>query len=152
MTEKDTTNVDIHRSASIIDENSLISTNHGEKDTFVVYDGQIGIGGSRITHGNAAWNTNLYYPETKDDKKVQVDDGGQLFDNGEEIVVHPYFTESTRPKMIWEAIISDEDYDLAKIRKEIRRNTGQLLANITGRNVLAQHKDGTEDRFLPQEL
>jgi len=142
----------MHRSASIIDKNSLISTNHREMDTFVVYDGQIAVGGSRITHGNAALNTNLYYPETKDDRKVQVDDGGQLFDNGEEIVIHSYFTKSTRPKMISEAIISDEDYDLAEIRKQIRRNTGQLLANITERNVLAQHEDSTEDRFLPQEL
>jgi hypothetical protein len=139
----------IHRAATIIDRNSLISSWPSEEDTFVVCNGQIAIGGSRITHASVALNNNLHYQLTERSDSPIVDDGGQIYDDGNELVIGSYFTSSTTPKLIVEAR-RDENIDMAEVKKQIRKNTGQLFANITGRTVVVKHKDNTEDKFFPQ--
>lgn len=138
----------INRAATIINRGSLISTWSWEQDTFIVYNGNVAIGGSRISHSSAALNTGLHY-ERKHRNEIIVDDGGQIFDDGENLVICSYFTDSTTPKLIKEAY-ADDMVDMEDVKKIIRRNTGQLFATITGRNVVVKHKDNTEDKFFPQ--
>jgi len=87
-----------------------------------------------------------------------VDDGGQIYDNGDVLVIPDYFTESTRPKLLWEAAWRhtedqfegiESEIDINEVRKNTRRNTGTLIAKITGRRVLVKHSDDTDDLLSP---
>lgn len=143
----------IRRAAEIMDKNSPISTYPTEEDTFVVFDGRIAIGGSRITHESAAVSNRLFDPKIEYFDKLIVDDGGQIHDNGNDLVIGCYFTESTMPRLIVEAIKRDGSINMNtvnNVKKQIRTNTGQLFADITGRTVITMHDDGTKSRFLPK--
>ena len=152
---------DIERPAQILTGDGQITTDEFEKDTFVVYNGQVAVGGSRLSHGTIVFNLNFCYPGTKDEYKPTVDDGGQIYDSGDALIIPDYFTQSTRPKLLWEAAWKhtedqsegiESEIDLDEVKKTVRRNTGTLIANITGRKVIVKHSDNTEDLLLPNTV
>jgi hypothetical protein len=119
----------IRRPATILDKNSPISTDSFEKDTFVAYQGKVAVGGSRINHEDAALKNRLFYPETQDDIKLQVDDGGVIFDDGKKLVIPPYITSGTRPKRLYEAIINEESPDLRAVIDEEKKKLEGIQVN-----------------------
>lgn len=149
---------DMRRAANILTGDGQITTDKFEQDTFVVYNGQVAVGGSRLSHSTIVFNLNFCYPGTKDEYKPTVDDGGQIYDNGDALIIPDYFTSSTRPKLLWDAAWKhteeqsegiESEINLDEVRKIVRKNTGTLVANITGRKVIVKHSDKTEDILLP---
>lgn len=139
-------NLDIHRAAIIITSDAEISDDMFEKDVFVRLGEKVGLGGSRITHDRAALQTNLIYPGTGKGDKPVVDDGGIVYDDGKTLIIPSYFTSSTRPKLIQEEYLKEEP-NIPDVKKEIRRKTGRVFSNITGRKVIVEHADDSQESF-----
>lgn len=149
MSENISGEKDMFRNSEILTGDAQITTNPREADTFVVYAGKVAVGGSRLSHSKIAWSKNLYYPSSKDDRKKVVDDGGQIYDDGEVLVIPPYITKSTWAKKfkdaIWAEMTGEEDIDLAAVKKDMRKETASVISNITGRKVKIEHDGGTSE-------
>lgn len=130
---------------AILERKTEIPADRGKEAIFIRYDGQIGVGESKLAHDQLALKHELYYPDSRGRGALQVDDGGVIKDDGEKLIITEYFTTTTMPKAIPEGL--KEKRDLWDIRKEIRQETGALIAKITGRKVEVHHSDETVDIF-----
>lgn len=147
------------RPPTLLEKETALTRHSDEEDVFVSYHGRVATAGRNAQHHDVAEQTNLHYHGEKGATLV-VDDGGHIYDDGDKLVIRSYFTQSTRPKELWEAMQNEEmgepeEYEkyekhLEEVRKNIRKKTGQLVANITGRNVLVQYGDGAESMFSPE--
>lgn len=139
------------RPPAILEKETTLTTHADEKDVFVAYNGKIAVAGYNVGHHETAKQMQLYYPEESSATLV-VDDGGHMYDDGEKIIITPYFTGGTQPRELREAIRNSESEEYYRqVEKHIRKKTGQLVANITGRNVETLHGDGTIDVFSPKK-
>jgi len=135
---------------TILERETPISKEAFSKNIFVVFNSYVGIDNSTKTHANLAREEWLFYLDSQHDSKLQVDDGGLIFDNGEELVIPSYFTSSTFVKAVYDIYTANKEVSILEIKKDIRRKTGALIANITGRKVRIEHGDKTSDLFEPE--
>lgn len=123
----------------------------GYPDTmiFVVFQGQVGIGGVDLSHETVAYNTGLFDQTIKNtEEKLSVDDGGILYDYGNYLLIDSYFSRGTKIQ----PLVGVSKSDLTEAKKALRRKTGQLVADCSGRKVKVVHEDKSEESFEPQSL
>ena len=140
------------RGPKVFSPGDAITSDAVFRDTFVTYGGKVAISGSRITHDRTARGTGFYYPDIRIADKLVVDDGGEIYDNGEMLVISDYVTESTCPKEVFDVRNgqNNEWADQQSIMIAVRNKTGQVVADATERKVLVQFPDKSEVTFTPR--
>ena len=92
-----------------------------------------------------ALGTELFYPETKNYYEPVVDDGGIIIDYGDRLVIKDYFTEGCCPKKLFEARSGKAEINIKEMEINLRRETGQLIANILNRDVTIELNNDTDE-------
>ena len=77
-----------------------------------------------------------------------MDDGGILYDYGNYLLIDSYFSRGTKIQ----PLVGVSKSDLTEAKKALRRKTGQLVADCSGRKVKVVHEDKSEESFEPQSL
>ena len=133
----------------LLERESPITTDYIKQDKFVVFENKVGIGSNTQYHNEIALRLNLYTSVLGPDGELIVHDGGYIFDDGEELVILNNFTTTTildeinKAKQKGELTNEEEE----EMKREIRRRTGALIAEKTGRTVKIVHGDWTEETF-----
>ncbi len=101
-----------------------------------------------MTHEDLAKADRLFDPHWLDEKPG-VSDGGLLFAGlRNELIIPTHFSDSTRVMEVQRAI--EAHGDVNAVRKQVRLESGQKIANLTGRPVRVKYEDGTEEVLQPQ--
>lgn len=130
-------------------ETQLLSTDtvfDGNFMIFVVYGGRAAIGLQELTHDQLALTTGVFNSDKIGDKPW-VDDGGTIDTFGDSLFIMSTFSDRTRIGPLFE----NETEEQQVVEKKVRQKTGQLIADLSGKQVRVQHRNGDKEDFFPKK-
>jgi hypothetical protein len=121
----------------LLTKESPISKDQMQGDSFVRFGDQVALGDSYSeSHRGIALENQLFYPESRNKSKIQIDDAGLITDCGDILAISKYVSTTTQLALLVEKY--GEDYEDAL--REIRLETGKIVASITNKPVEVEFK------------
>jgi hypothetical protein len=130
-----------------LEKETPVSKDEVQGNSFVRLGTSVGLGDSyRESHQGIAIEHSLFYSGSDEEHKIRLDDAGLVTDYGDKLFIPRYVSTSTQLEELADKF--GDDYE--KALREVRLETGQVIADITQRLVEVQFSDRTTALISPQ--